>query len=149
VFVPRTSSTSVAMWFWQTKGRGAEHVILGVRQSGFILLEFRSPSRRIFIGSHSLPPLSGGLIGPSCDSHLIPLATGSLERNLFVFSTPGGLTGNDLSRLFFTCTNTSQAATCTCNTWPRISPHNIVNYSSHQEVTIHQASNHSWSSISP
>jgi hypothetical protein len=23
----------------------------------FILLEFRSPSRRIFIGSHSLPPL--------------------------------------------------------------------------------------------
>jgi hypothetical protein len=42
-----------------------------------------------------------------------------------VFSTPGGLTGNDLSRLFFTCTNTSQAATytntsqaatCTCDT---------------------------------
>jgi hypothetical protein len=29
--------------------------------------------------------------------------------------TPGGLTGNDLSRLFFTCTNTSQAATCTYN----------------------------------
>jgi hypothetical protein len=137
------------MWFWQTKGRGAEHVILGVQQSGFILLEFRSPSRRIFIGSHSLPPLSCGLIGPSCDSHLTPLATGSLERNLFVFSTPGGLTGNDLSRLFFTCTNTSQAATCTCNTWPGISPHNIVNYSSHQEVTIHQASNHSWSSIFP
>jgi hypothetical protein len=30
---------------------------LGVRSSRFILLEFRSPSRRIFIGSHSLPPL--------------------------------------------------------------------------------------------
>jgi hypothetical protein len=28
-------------------------------------LEFQSPSRRIFIGSHSLPPLSGRLIGPS------------------------------------------------------------------------------------
>jgi hypothetical protein len=38
---------------------------------------------------------------------LTPQATGSLER---------GLTGDDLSRLFFTCTNTSQAATCTCNT---------------------------------
>jgi hypothetical protein len=31
-------------------------------------------------------------------------------------STPGGLIGNDLSRLFFTCTNTSQAATYTSNT---------------------------------
>jgi hypothetical protein len=26
-------------------------------EAGFILLEFPSPSRRIFIGSHSLPPL--------------------------------------------------------------------------------------------
>jgi hypothetical protein len=51
-----------------------------------------------------------------CGPHLIPLATGSLERSLLVFSTPRGLTGDDLSRLFFTCTNTSQAATCTCNT---------------------------------
>jgi hypothetical protein len=64
VFVPRTSSTPVAMWFWQTKGRSAERVILGVRLSEFILLEFQSPSRRIFIGSHSLP-LSGRLIGLS------------------------------------------------------------------------------------
>jgi hypothetical protein len=31
-------------------------------EAAFILLEFRSPSRRIFIGSHSLPPpLSGSL----------------------------------------------------------------------------------------
>jgi hypothetical protein len=56
------------------------------------------------------------LFMPPCGPHLTPLATGSLERNLLVFSTPGGLTGDDLSRLFFTCTNTSQAATCTCNT---------------------------------
>jgi hypothetical protein len=48
--------------------------------------------------------------------------------------------------LFFTCTNTSQAATCTCNTWPRISPHNVVNHSSHKEATIHWSSNHTWSS---
>jgi hypothetical protein len=40
----------------------------------------------------------------------------SLERSLLVFFTPEGLTGDDLSRLFFTCTNTSQAATCTGNT---------------------------------
>jgi hypothetical protein len=46
--------------------------------------------------------------------------------------------------LFFTCTNTSQAATCICNTWPRIIPHHIVKHSSHQEDTIHRSSNHTW-----
>jgi hypothetical protein len=56
------------------------------------------------------------LFMPPCDLHLTLLPTGSLERSLLFFSTPCGLTGNDLSRLFFTCTNTSQAATCTCNT---------------------------------
>jgi hypothetical protein len=55
-FVPRTSSTPVATWFWQTEGRIAECVILGVRPSEFFLSEFQTPSRRIFIGSHSLPP---------------------------------------------------------------------------------------------
>jgi hypothetical protein len=65
VFVPMTSSTPVATWFWQTKGRSAERVILGVRPSEFNLLEFQSPSRIIFIGSHLLRPLSGRLIGPS------------------------------------------------------------------------------------
>jgi hypothetical protein len=44
VFVPRTSSTPVATWFWQTEGRSAERVILGVRPSEFILSEFQSPS---------------------------------------------------------------------------------------------------------
>jgi hypothetical protein len=51
---------------------------------------------------------------PPCGPHLTPLATGSLERSLLVFSTPGGPTGDDISRLFFTSTNTSQATTCTC-----------------------------------
>jgi hypothetical protein len=41
------------------------------------------------------------LFMPPCGPHLTPLATGSLERSLLVF---------------FTCTNTSQATTCTCNT---------------------------------
>jgi hypothetical protein len=53
---------------------------------------------------------------PPCGPYLTPLATGSLKPSLLVFSTSGGLTGNDLSRLFFTCTNTNQAATCTYNT---------------------------------
>jgi hypothetical protein len=34
----------------------------------FILLEFQSPSRRIFIGSHSLPPSLVRRIGPSAAS---------------------------------------------------------------------------------
>jgi hypothetical protein len=89
------------------------------------------------------------LFMPPWGPHLTPLATGSLERSLLLFSAPGGLTGNDLLRLFFTCTNTSQAATCICNTLPRISPHNVVNHSSHKEATIHQSSNHTWSSLLP
>jgi hypothetical protein len=69
VFAPRTSSTPVATWFWQTEGRSAESVILGVRPSEFVLSEFQSPSRRIFIGSHSLPPLwspNRSFKGPTC-----------------------------------------------------------------------------------
>jgi hypothetical protein len=53
---------------------------------------------------------------PPCGPHLTLLAAGSLEPSLLVFSTPGGLTSDDLSRLFFTCANISQATTCTCNT---------------------------------
>jgi hypothetical protein len=56
------------------------------------------------------------LFFPLCGPHSTLLATGSLKPSLLVLSTPRGLTGDDLSRLFFTCTNTSQAATCTCNT---------------------------------
>jgi hypothetical protein len=40
VFVPRTSSTLVATWYWQTEGRSAERLILGVQPSEFICLEF-------------------------------------------------------------------------------------------------------------
>jgi hypothetical protein len=56
------------------------------------------------------------LFMPPCGPHLTPLATGSLDRSLLVFSTPRGLTDDNLSRLFFTYTNTYQAATCTYNT---------------------------------
>jgi hypothetical protein len=38
--------------------------------------------------------------------------------------------GIELSRSLDTYTNTNQAATCTCNTQPKVSPHHIVNHSS-------------------
>jgi hypothetical protein len=48
--------------------------------------------------------------------------------------------GIDLSCSLFTCTNANEAATCTCNTWPRVSPHHVVNHSSQPWATIHLSS---------
>jgi hypothetical protein len=63
-----------------------------------------------------------------CGPHLTPLATGSLERSLVVFSTPGGLTGDDLSRLFFTSTNTSQSLITQGSDHPPVlEPHMVLN----------------------
>jgi hypothetical protein len=83
-------------------------------------LDVASANHHSLLGSHEVParPWFCGstkklstdfilLFLPPCGPHLTLLATGSLERSLLVFSTPGGLTSNDLSRLFFTCTNTS------------------------------------------
>jgi hypothetical protein len=53
VLVPRSSGTPVATWAWPTWVVSRRCVLEAV----FILLEFPSPSRIIFIGSHSLPPL--------------------------------------------------------------------------------------------
>jgi hypothetical protein len=53
VLVPRSSGTPVATWAWPTWVVSEICVLEAV----FILLEFPSPSRRIFTGSHSLPPL--------------------------------------------------------------------------------------------
>jgi hypothetical protein len=55
VLVPRSSGTPVATWAWPIWVVSRRRVLEAV----FILLEFPSPSRRIFIDSHSLPPLSG------------------------------------------------------------------------------------------
>jgi hypothetical protein len=77
---------------------------------------------------------------PPYGPHLTPLATGSLERSLLVFSTPGGLTDNDLSHSFFTCINASQATIA-----PGILSQELVH--THQEATIHRSSNHTWSSL--
>jgi hypothetical protein len=53
VLVPRFSGTPVATWAWPTWVVSRRRVLEAV----FTLLEFQSTSRRIFIGSHSLPPL--------------------------------------------------------------------------------------------
>jgi hypothetical protein len=88
-----------------------------LRQSPLMTRLPRSPGSTLVFGPNQETVHDFiSLFMPPCGLHLTPLATGSLERSLLVFSTPGGLTGDNLSRLFFTCTNTSQAATCTCNT---------------------------------
>jgi hypothetical protein len=53
VLVPRSSGTPVATWAWPIWVVSRRCVLEAV----FILLEFPSPSKRIFIDSHSLPPL--------------------------------------------------------------------------------------------
>jgi hypothetical protein len=57
VLVHRSSGTSVATWAWPTWVVSRRRVL----EALFTMLEFPSPSRRIFIDSHSLPPLSGSL----------------------------------------------------------------------------------------
>jgi hypothetical protein len=52
VLVPRSSGTPVATWAWPSWVVSQRRVLEAV----FILLEFPSPSKRIFIVSHSLPP---------------------------------------------------------------------------------------------
>jgi hypothetical protein len=60
LLVPRSSSTSVAVWAWPTWVVNRRRVLEAV----FVLLESPSPSRRIFIGSHS-PTSLVRRIGPS------------------------------------------------------------------------------------
>jgi hypothetical protein len=54
--------------------------------------------------------------------------------------SPEAPQGIDLSHPLFTCTNANQAATCTCNTRPRVSPHHIFNHSPQPGATIHRSS---------
>jgi hypothetical protein len=61
VLVPRSSGTPVATWAWSTWVVSRRRVLEAV----FILLKFPSPSRRIFVGSHSLPPSLVRCFGPS------------------------------------------------------------------------------------
>jgi hypothetical protein len=101
--------------FWGTTRNPTNSVFL--RQSPLMTWLPRSPGSTLVLRLHQETVHDFILLFmPPCGPHLTPLATGSLERSLLVFSTPGGLTGDDISCLFFTCTNTSHTATCTCNT---------------------------------
>jgi hypothetical protein len=71
LLVPRSSSTSVAAWAWPTLVVSRRRVLEAV----FILLESPSPSRRFFIGSHSLPPLWFTVSVLHYCNHFGPIAT--------------------------------------------------------------------------
>jgi hypothetical protein len=127
VLVPRSSGTPVATWAWPTWVASRRRVLEVV----FILLEFPSHSRRIFIDSHSLtplwftvsvlhrpglpPPCTSSivhdfilLISPPCGPHLVLSSTGSLEPSLLVSPSPG-----DPSRLKTFRAHSSPATTRT------------------------------------
>jgi hypothetical protein len=61
MFVPRTSSTPVATWFWQTEGRSAE---CGGPTERVHLVGVSISFEKNFY-RHPFTPLSGRLIGPS------------------------------------------------------------------------------------
>jgi hypothetical protein len=65
------------------------------------------------------------LFMPPCGPHLTPLATRSLKRSLLVFSTPGGLIGDDLSCLFFT--HCQSLITQGSDHPPVLEPHMVLN----------------------
>jgi hypothetical protein len=77
---------------------------------------------------------------PPCGPQLTPLATRSLESAYLSLHSSEAPQGIDLSRPLFTCTKANQAATCTCNTQPSVSPHHVVNHSSQPGATIHRSS---------
>jgi hypothetical protein len=66
VLVPRSSGTPVATWAWPTGLVSRRRVLEAV----FILLEFSSPSRRIFIGLPFTPPSLVRRISPSLSRSL-------------------------------------------------------------------------------
>jgi hypothetical protein len=80
------------------------------------------------------------LFSPPCGPHLTPLATESFESDLLVSPLLGGPARHRPFVPLFTCTNANQAAPCTCNTRPRVSPHHVVNHSSQPGATIHRSS---------
>jgi hypothetical protein len=83
VLVPRSSGTPVATWAWPTWVVSRRRVLEVV----FILLEFPSPSRRIFIGSHSLPPPLWFAVSVLHDALRIWLFSSSLSRLAFSWFT--------------------------------------------------------------
>jgi hypothetical protein len=108
---------------------------------GFVVNRRKPRVQTLVVSRYLMPALVHDfdlLFLPPCGPHLTPLATGSFDPSLLVSPLLGGPTSIDLSRSLCTCTNTSQVATCTCNTRPRVSPHHIVNHSSQSRATIHR-----------
>jgi hypothetical protein len=65
-----------------------------LRQSPLMTRLPRSPSSTLVLRlNQETAPDFILLFMPPCGPHLTPLATGSLQRSLLVFSTPGGVTG--------------------------------------------------------
>jgi hypothetical protein len=73
VLVPRSSGTLVAAWAWPTWVVSRRRVLEAV----FVLLDSPSPSRRNFIGSHSLPPSLVRRIDPSLNGGRIKVTKGA------------------------------------------------------------------------
>jgi hypothetical protein len=65
VFAPRTSSTPVATWFWQTEGRSAECDLGGPTERVHLFGVFNLHREEFLSAPIHSPPLSGRLIGPS------------------------------------------------------------------------------------
>jgi hypothetical protein len=76
---------------------------------------------------------------PPCGPPLTPWPPGSSSQAYLSLHSSEALQGIDLSRPLFTCTNANQAATCTCNTRPRVNPHHVVNHSSQPRAIIHRS----------
>jgi hypothetical protein len=77
---------------------------------------------------------------PPCGPHLTPLAPGPSSQAYLSLHSSDASQGIYHSCLLFTYTNAKQAATCTCNTRQRVSPHHVVNHSSRLGATIHGSS---------
>jgi hypothetical protein len=81
VLVARSSGTPVATWAWATWVVSRRSVL----EAFFILLEFLSPSRKSFIGSHSLPPSLVRRIGLSEKNYQkISTKKGKASKQMFV-----------------------------------------------------------------
>ena len=137
-------SNPVVLWPNHCKPRG-----LGAASTPILLMTWPPRSSRLGVGFMAKPinpacklqllaatlhrlhvPDLVLLFLPACGPHLIPSATGSLEPSLLVLSSPGRSLRHGPFALVLHLHHANQAATCTCNTRPRVSPHNVVNHSS-------------------
>jgi hypothetical protein len=87
VLVPRSSGTPVATWAWRTWVVSRRRVLEAV----FILLEFPSPSRRIFIGPMHSPPLWFAVLVLQVVSEPVPVFIDSNQSKIQGWRTRNGV----------------------------------------------------------